>query len=282
MVACIALVLALPVARATLAAAYGIAVTGTMAITSIALLRRRARALGLAALAGARRSSRSSSSSTSRSSARTSPSSSTAAGSRSRSAPVVFTRDDDVEARPRRARARRSRRRRCRSTLFLDDVDATKPHRVPGTAVFMTSNPTARRPCCCTTSSTTRCCTSRSCCSRSSTEHVPEVAAERARSTVDELGRRLLPRRRRATASCRRRTSRASCARCAAQGLAIEPRRHELLPRPRDAAHRRARSTMARWRKALFAFMSRNARPATAFFGLPPNRVVELGMQIEL
>lgn len=41
-------------------------------------------------------------------------------------------------------------------------------------------------------------------------------------------------------------------------------------------------SKMARWRKSLFAILSRNARPATAFFGIPPNRVVELGMQIEL
>jgi KUP system potassium uptake protein len=28
--------------------------------------------------------------------------------------------------------------------------------------------------------------------------------------------------------------------------------------------------------------LSRNARPATTFFGLPPNRVVELGMQVQL
>jgi KUP system potassium uptake protein len=42
------------------------------------------------------------------------------------------------------------------------------------------------------------------------------------------------------------------------------------------------RSKMSRWRKWLFAFISRNARPATAYFGLPPNRVVELGMQIDL
>ena len=41
-------------------------------------------------------------------------------------------------------------------------------------------------------------------------------------------------------------------------------------------------SKMARWRKWLFAFISRNARPATAYFGLPANRVVELGMQIDL
>ena len=41
-------------------------------------------------------------------------------------------------------------------------------------------------------------------------------------------------------------------------------------------------SRMPRWRKALFSFLSRNARSATAFFGIPPNRVLELGTQIEL
>jgi KUP system potassium uptake protein len=38
---------------------------------------------------------------------------------------------------------------------------------------------------------------------------------------------------------------------------------------------------MARWRKKLFIFMTRNAQSATAFFGLPPNRVIELGAQIQ-
>ncbi|MBL8611918.1 MAG: KUP/HAK/KT family potassium transporter, partial [Myxococcales bacterium] len=42
------------------------------------------------------------------------------------------------------------------------------------------------------------------------------------------------------------------------------------------------RSKMARWRKVLFTFLSKNARPANAFFQIPPNRVVELGTQIEL
>jgi KUP system potassium uptake protein len=41
-------------------------------------------------------------------------------------------------------------------------------------------------------------------------------------------------------------------------------------------------SRMARWRKQLFVVMSRNARSAAQFFGLPSNRVVELGAQIEL
>ena len=35
------------------------------------------------------------------------------------------------------------------------------------------------------------------------------------------------------------------------------------------------------WRKKLFVFMSRNSRSATQFYGIPPNRVVELGAQIE-
>ena len=39
---------------------------------------------------------------------------------------------------------------------------------------------------------------------------------------------------------------------------------------------------LATWRKRLFIFMSRNARPATQFFGIPPNRVVELGAQMEI
>jgi KUP system potassium uptake protein len=42
------------------------------------------------------------------------------------------------------------------------------------------------------------------------------------------------------------------------------------------------RGRMARWRKRLFIVMSRNAQTASAFFGLPPNRVVELGAQIQM
>ena len=41
-------------------------------------------------------------------------------------------------------------------------------------------------------------------------------------------------------------------------------------------------SKMAHWRKKLFIVMARNAQTASAFFGLPPNRVVEMGAQIQL
>jgi KUP system potassium uptake protein len=41
-------------------------------------------------------------------------------------------------------------------------------------------------------------------------------------------------------------------------------------------------SRMSRWRKALFGFLWRNAQSPTAYYQLPPGRVVELGTQIEL
>ena len=41
------------------------------------------------------------------------------------------------------------------------------------------------------------------------------------------------------------------------------------------------KSGMATWREKLFASMTRNAESAARFFSLPPNRVVELGAQIE-
>jgi KUP system potassium uptake protein len=43
-----------------------------------------------------------------------------------------------------------------------------------------------------------------------------------------------------------------------------------------------ARPGMAKWRVHWFAFLSRNAQPATKFFAIPPDRVVEMGAQIEL
>ncbi len=39
---------------------------------------------------------------------------------------------------------------------------------------------------------------------------------------------------------------------------------------------------MRPWRKHLFAFLSRNALDASKFFHLPPNRIIEVGVQIEL
>jgi KUP system potassium uptake protein len=42
------------------------------------------------------------------------------------------------------------------------------------------------------------------------------------------------------------------------------------------------RKGMAIWREKLYVIMARNAVRATAFFRLPPERVVELGVQVEM
>jgi KUP system potassium uptake protein len=42
------------------------------------------------------------------------------------------------------------------------------------------------------------------------------------------------------------------------------------------------RPGMALWRDKLFAFLARNALPATAFFQIPGNRLIELGAQVEI
>ncbi|MGE0616075.1 MAG: potassium transporter Kup [Bacteriovoracia bacterium] len=41
-------------------------------------------------------------------------------------------------------------------------------------------------------------------------------------------------------------------------------------------------TNMWRWRKKLFTLMSRNAQSATAFFHVPPDHVIELGLQVKL
>jgi KUP system potassium uptake protein len=69
---------------------------------------------------------------------------------------------------------------------------------------------------------------------------------------------------------------------CASQhGLKVQPMQTSyFLSRERVLPTGQGR--MVRWRKKLFVFMTRNAQPATLFFGIPSNRVVELGAQVEL
>jgi KUP system potassium uptake protein len=66
------------------------------------------------------------------------------------------------------------------------------------------------------------------------------------------------------------------------EGLRFRPMETSyFLGHERLVATRR-KGGMAVWRERLFAVMSRNARNATDFFHLPPNRVVELGATVEL
>jgi len=65
---------------------------------------------------------------------------------------------------------------------------------------------------------------------------------------------------------------------------------HGLQSEPNATSYYLGRETLlmtgpapiAKWRKKLFSFISRNAQNPTAYFGIPPGRVVELGVQITL
>ena len=67
----------------------------------------------------------------------------------------------------------------------------------------------------------------------------------------------------------------------AAAGHAIDPERTSFYLR-REIVLSTKRPGMARWRERLYARMLRNARPTAAFFQLPADRVVELGVRVEI
>ncbi|MGE0641696.1 MAG: potassium transporter Kup [Thermoanaerobaculia bacterium] len=69
--------------------------------------------------------------------------------------------------------------------------------------------------------------------------------------------------------------------RAADQGLQIEPETVSYFL-GRETILTTGRTGMSKWRKNLFVYLARNARPANAFFRIPPNRVIELGAQVEL
>ncbi|WNL45429.1 potassium transporter Kup [Dyella sp. BiH032] len=70
--------------------------------------------------------------------------------------------------------------------------------------------------------------------------------------------------------------------RCSKAGLAFDMMDTTFfLSRETIIADER-RPGMALWRDKLFAFMARNALPATAFFQIPGNRLIELGAQVEI
>jgi len=73
----------------------------------------------------------------------------------------------------------------------------------------------------------------------------------------------------------------AALALCEAHGM-----RFELMETSfyiaRQTVIPRVGKDMALWREVLFASMSRNARDAADYYGLPANRVIEVGTQVEI
>jgi KUP system potassium uptake protein len=73
----------------------------------------------------------------------------------------------------------------------------------------------------------------------------------------------------------------AALAACAPLGLEVAPARTSYYLGRETLLCDRAHGP-ARWWRSLFAVISRNAQSAPGYFGIPPNRVVELGIQLEV
>ena len=161
---------------------------------------------------------------------------------------------------------------------FLADVEETNPHRVRGTAVFMASNPKGTPPILLHHFKHNQVLHQQVVLLTVQNLRVPEVNDAR-RLSVEPKGNGFFH------VSVRygfmeQPDVPQALRLCKARGLDIDPARTSYYL-GRETLLPTGRSKMAKWRKGLFAYVSRNARPATAYFGLPPNRVVELGMQID-
>lgn len=163
--------------------------------------------------------------------------------------------------------------------LFLNEMKTHPPVRVPGTAIFMSRNPSGIPNTLLHNLKHNKIVHERVVFLTVRTQEIPSVPEEE-RASFEVLGHGFfrivinygfmedpnIP---------------AALARLTVPGLSLKPMETTFfLGRETLIASRRP--GMALWREELFARMSRNERTATSFFRLPPNRVVELGEQIEL
>jgi KUP system potassium uptake protein len=163
--------------------------------------------------------------------------------------------------------------------LFLADVDRTGPYRVPGTAVFMTSTRRGTPGVLLHHFKHNKVLHEKVVILTIVTDDVPKVE-KRHRIHFREFGTNFWA----VTAHYGfMETARISeiLRLCRQLGLDLREEQCSFFLGRETLVPGRVRA-MAGWRRRLFSFLSRNARPPTDFFGLPPNRVLELGMQIEL
>jgi KUP system potassium uptake protein len=161
---------------------------------------------------------------------------------------------------------------------FLESIKSRPPLRVRGTAVFMTSTPEGVPVVLLHHLKHNKMLHQSVVLLSVQTRGIPEVPADR-RVTVEDLGQgfhRVV-----ALFGFMESPNVPDVLKAAsASGIAFPPMDTSyFLGRERLVISHKAK--MRRWRKKLFAVMSRNARSATEFFQIPPNRVVELGAQIE-
>jgi KUP system potassium uptake protein len=163
--------------------------------------------------------------------------------------------------------------------LFMEDLALTQPHRVAGTAVFMTSTMGGIPAVLLHHFKHNKVLHEQVVLLSVVTEDVPIVSG-RERVEIEELGHGFY----KVTAHygfMQNPNVLKTLRRAQLQGVKCDPDTASFYL-GRETLLVTGKGKMARWRKLLFAFLARNSRTATAFFGLPPNRVVEMGAQIEL
>jgi KUP system potassium uptake protein len=163
--------------------------------------------------------------------------------------------------------------------MFLADVDTHKPHRVPGVAVFMSSSPDGTPIVLLHHWKHNHTLHQAVVLLSIVSEPVPDLP-EDSRIAVTDLGRgfyRVLAR----YGFMETPNVPRVMALAAKRGVPYGPERTSYFL-GRETLLPTGDGRMHKWRKALFSFVSRNARSATQYFGIPADRVVELGMQIDL
>ena len=166
-------------------------------------------------------------------------------------------------------------------SMFIEDCERMKPHRVQGTAVFMTSNPDAAPPVLLHHFKHNKVLHEQVICLSIATRHVPEVAPKDRIEFLKDLGNGIYQVRA-VYGFMQTPNALEIMTLCAERGLVTKFDDTSFFLGRETLVLTHKKGSMAYWRKILFSFLSRNARPATAFFQIPPNRVVEFGAQIEL
>ncbi len=163
---------------------------------------------------------------------------------------------------------------------LVRDVASKKPYRIPGTAIFMSSDPETVPPALLHHLKHNKVLHERVLLLSFLTEDVPRVAEHR-RVECKDLGEGFyqvtghygfvetpyVPAVLRALSEF---------------NLRVKPGESTFYLGRQTLLPVKKKGGMALWRKRLFVFLTRNAPSASTFFSIPPNRVVDMGAQVEI
>ena len=153
---------------------------------------------------------------------------------------------------------------------FMRSIATLPLNRVSSTAVYLTSRPEGAPSPCCTTSSTTRCCTPATFWSPCGP---PKCPMSRSRTGSGHRSRQHFYRVSCAMASWNSRTSPRPWRPVARRASSLTSKTSFFLSR--EVVVPKLAPPMMLWRELFFIWMLRNAQSATDFFRIPTNRVVD-------